>query len=66
MKKREIKVKGITLFELRLSTCRFIVSDNPENVIYCGNVVHKVSYCKNHYKICYYPAKNKLNLKVLV
>lgn len=45
---------GITILELRLVNCRYIVSSNEDHgAMFCGAVVHKVSYCRAHYALCY-------------
>ena len=65
-KRQQKKPNGITMLELRLMSCRFIISDENKPVRYCGETAHNASYCKHHYSICYYPPKKKLNLKGLV
>jgi len=48
----------VTLFELRYSTCRYIIKDGGFNdKIYCGNIASLRSYCKHHYRICYVKAR---------
>lgn len=56
---RERKVRGVTLFGLRYNSCRYIIEEK-ENVgsLYCGEPTFKVSYCKEHYALCYMPPKN--------
>ena len=46
-------LSGVTMLELRIFHCRYIVSDG----IFCGGEVHRVSYCKAHYRLCYVRAK---------
>ena len=46
-------LSGVTMLELRIFHCRYIVSDG----IFCGGEVHRVSYCKAHYRLCYIRAK---------
>jgi hypothetical protein len=44
---------GVTILELRMFHCRYIVSDG----FFCGDEVHRVSYCKAHYRLCYVKPK---------
>jgi hypothetical protein len=44
---------GVTILELRIFHCRYIVSDG----FFCGDEVHRVSYCKAHYQLCYVKPK---------
>lgn len=44
---------GVTILELRIFHCRYIVSEG----LFCGGAVHRVSYCKAHYRLCYVRAK---------
>jgi hypothetical protein len=44
---------GVTMLELRIFHCRYIVSEG----LFCGDTVHRVSYCKAHYRLCYVRAK---------
>jgi hypothetical protein len=46
---------GVTLLELRIFHCRYIVSE--AEALFCGGEVHRVSYCKVHYRLCYIKAK---------
>jgi hypothetical protein len=46
---------GVTLLELRIFHCRYIV--NEAETVFCGAEVHRVSYCKKHYRLCYVMAK---------
>ena len=48
-----LKVSGVTMLELRIFHCRYIVRD----AVFCGDAVHRVSYCKAHYRLCYVRAK---------
>jgi hypothetical protein len=41
--------------ELRIFHCRYIVSE--AEALFCGAEVHRVSYCKTHYSLCYLPPK---------
>ena len=47
------QLSGVTLLELRIFHCRYIVSDG----FFCGDEVHRVSYCKAHYRLCYVKPK---------
>jgi len=47
------QLSGVTLLELRIFHCRYIVSEG----FFCGDTVHRVSYCKAHYRLCYLPPK---------
>ena len=46
-------LSGVTMLELRIFHCRYIVS----GALFCGDTVHRVSYCKAHYRLCYVRAK---------
>jgi len=39
--------------ELRIFHCRYIIDE----ALFCGGTVHRVSYCKDHYRLCYIRAK---------
>ena len=56
------------IFGLRMSSCRFIVEEGTVYTTkYCNQKAHKASYCKDHYKICYYkPAKPASKLRIPV
>ena len=59
--KRVTKSKGITMEKLKYYSCRYIVEEgNYETTKYCGERANKCSYCEEHYKICYYPARTSL------
>jgi hypothetical protein len=46
----------LTLMDLRMSSCRFIVAEgNVHQTRYCGQTIDRNSYCKAHYKLCYHP-----------
>jgi hypothetical protein len=47
------QLSGVTLLELRIFHCRYIVNEG----IFCGAEVHRVSYCKTHYRLCYIKAR---------
>lgn len=45
---------GVTILELRFSSCRYVVGWNEDaEAFFCGEVIHRVSYCKTHYSACY-------------
>lgn len=46
---------GVSLLELRIFHCRYIISE--AETLFCGGEVHRVSYCKTHYRLCYIKAK---------
>ena len=46
---------GVTMMELRIFHCRYLV--NEAETLFCGDTVHRVSYCKAHYRLCYLPPK---------
>ena len=48
---------GIDLIDLKRTSCRFIVSGDDTPIKYCGETQDRGAYCRDHYKICYYPAK---------
>ena len=48
-------LSGVTILELRIFHCRYIVSE--AETLFCGGEVHRVSYCKTHYRLCYIKAK---------
>ena len=46
----------VTLMELTPSSCRFAVSGKiGSEYMFCNNPIDKVSYCAEHYKMCYTP-----------
>lgn len=49
----------VGIMNLTSRSCRFIVSDSNGDVRekYCNKEMWKCSYCKEHYKICYVPAR---------
>jgi len=51
---------GIELLDLKLNSCRFIISGDETPVKYCGEMQTRGSYCAEHYSICYYPARGNL------
>jgi hypothetical protein len=48
---------GVTILELRLFSCRYIIKQAEEEVLFCGSEVHRVSYCEAHYRLCYIKTK---------
>jgi hypothetical protein len=49
---------GVDILGLRYFSCRYIIgSDDERGAIFCGQEVHRVSYCKAHYRLCYLPPK---------
>ncbi len=51
---------GVTILELRFSSCRYVVGqDEDDGTLFCGEVIHRVSYCRTHYRACYRPV-NKI------
>ena len=45
---------GVDILGLRYFSCRYVVgSDEALGAMFCGAVVHKVSYCRAHYALCY-------------
>jgi hypothetical protein len=47
---------GVTILELRLFSCRYIVKQTEE-ALFCGSEIHRVSYCEAHYRLCYIKTK---------
>ena len=46
--------EGVTILHLRLFSCRYVVGQNDEDqFLFCGQEVHRVSYCAHHYRLCY-------------
>jgi hypothetical protein len=39
----------VSLLDLKLEHCRYPLS----NAMFCGDPIHKISYCLHHYKLCY-------------
>jgi len=56
---------GIDLLDLKLNSCRFIVSGEDTAVRYCGEEQSRSAYCAEHYSICYYPARGNLEKLLL-
>ena len=56
--KLENNINPVNIFELKMNSCRYIVeSGDVYTTKYCNQKTHKESYCADHYKICYYPAR---------
>lgn len=51
---------GVELSDLNRKSCRFIISPDETNVRYCGKNRERGYYCKEHYKICYYPSRKSI------
>ena len=52
----EPQQNGVTILELRLISCRYIVKQ-AEEALFCGSEIHRVSYCEAHYRLCYVKTK---------
>jgi len=50
------QILGVTIMELRLYSCRFIIRYDDE-AIYCGEVGRP--YCPAHRKLCHLPRKKE-------
>ena len=46
--------RSITLSQLKSTSCRYILNDDPSQAIYCGAPKEKISYCCKHYALCYH------------
>lgn len=57
---------GIDLMDLKLDSCRFIISSDDDPVKYCGHQKARESYCAEHYSLCYYPARMSLDKLVKI
>ena len=54
-----IAEESVNILNLKYYSCRFIVTpESAKETLYCGKEINKESYCKDHYKICYYPLKD--------
>ena len=42
--------------DLRFFSCRYIVGERP--TLYCNKIIHKHSYCEDHFKLCYQVGTN--------
>lgn len=47
--------EGITIFELKNTSCRYMIGDHK----YCGDKAFNRSYCESHYKACYVPNRKR-------
>lgn len=47
--------EGITIFELKNDSCRFMIGDHK----YCGKKEYKLSNCEFHFKMCRQPNRKK-------
>lgn len=52
---------GFRLEDLAHDDCRYpIVGENGSTYRFCGEPIHKKSYCEKHFKVCYpYSDKGK-------
>lgn len=57
---------GIDLMDLKLNSCRFIVSPDDTPVKYCGHNIDRESYCLEHYSLCYYPARKDFEKSIKI
>ena len=49
---------GITILQLRFTSCRYVIGQNEnDEPLFCGEVIHRVSYCRTHYAACYVQKK---------
>jgi len=44
---------GIKIDKLNYFSCKYIIRSEKTDKFYCGKEIHKISYCKNHYELCY-------------
>jgi hypothetical protein len=57
-KKNENLGKPANILNLTFQSCRYIVEEGDVyNTKYCNKQIDRGAYCKEHYKICYVPAK---------
>ena len=50
--------ENIPMSDLKYYSCRYIVEEgNYETTKYCGKRADRCSYCAEHYRLCYYPAR---------
>ena len=50
----------LTLFDLKRTSCRYIIHmDSPDGALYCGEVIDRGAYCKEHADRCYYKLVKK-------
>jgi hypothetical protein len=58
-------ISGVTILELRLYSCRYVVgADDDLGAIFCGVTTFKGSYCEAHHKICYKGLPRKANEEI--
>lgn len=51
----------LNILQLNFNKCRYIMTDDTSvNAFYCGETVHRRSYCKAHADICLVPAPKKV------
>lgn len=51
---------GVNILDLRFASCRYVVRYGEDNeAFFCGEAIHRVSYCKTHYSACYIPSTRK-------
>lgn len=63
----DLSSQNITIDDLKYYSCRFITEIGTyETTKYCGKPIHRVSYCQEHYALCYMPTRyaSKESLKV--
>lgn len=48
---------GLTIEQLNIDNCRFIVSEEP--TLYCGKRIFDRSFCKSCYRRCYVPVRER-------
>ena len=54
--------KPTNLMGLKYNSCRFIVEHGTvETTKYCNNKIDRNSYCAEHYKLCYFPARKSID-----
>jgi len=49
--------KNLKIHELTSTSCRFIVSGEGANSIFCGDKQKRRSYCEKHAEMCYIPIR---------
>tara|TARA_R110000868_G_scaffold215749_1_gene465856 strand:+ start:1973 stop:2377 length:405 start_codon:yes stop_codon:yes gene_type:complete len=50
--------RRVSIMELQMSECRFVVGkDEDAGALFCAEPVTQVSYCSDHYRMCYNPAR---------
>ena len=68
VKKPSRHMPGVTILQLRISSCRYIISEHAdENAVYCGMYTQNRPYCPEHAALCYLPRqKPKRDVKIKV